>query len=606
MDEAPQQAVQPELARARQLTRRIKTARSAGELRLLHQHQGHSFNGIHVAAALVRLAHLSASSSGPPLAADLLDQALQLNHQMGPRELSSTLWAAAAAATVHSAPPAREWARRMAEAALPRIASSGSGRDVSMALWALARLGAHPGERCLSALLTRALSLQQQHHQHQHQQRLAQGGGLDAQALANLAWALATLRHRPPAGALRALRRALGAAHVQLSPQGHANALWALSRLSAAAAAPPGSQQQDEWAACGGPTWARHVSALLERQDAWGQPFKPTELSMLLFALARLQPAPVARGASGSGAAAVAGEEQAWVSAGALDAAVGYFAGGGGGAVAELSVSQACCLLWGLAHLHEHRQQQQQVAEGGSGVSLEPALLGPAGRALLDAFFAHTAPRLRAADGRTLAHTALALQRLSHLSRRRPLRQPPPPAWQEAFLQASARRLPDMDARAAATLAYALAQLGVRPGEAWLGAFFAATQRRRDGEEEEEEEGAADCMCALAALARWGAAPPAVWVHACVRRLEAGLRAQLGQGPGGRRAAARVGSRAVLALARLQLLPSEGVVEALRAALEMEEKEGAGGDCEEARRAWRSAVQLLPALEGMMAAQGEP
>jgi hypothetical protein len=228
----------------RSLTARIKLARNTSALEGLWACYGTQFNHIHLAAALSRLVRLVRDSDASSiqhrrLASIMLAAAAaaMLQDGMRPRETSTVLWAAAC---LDLAGPHGDslWLSHMAEA-LPGVLLRGPcmPQDAGMALWALARLGYCPSRAWLAAV-EHVLDVQV----------------LDAQALANVGWALAVMtggssgstfdsacdnmgEHQGSARLgfgqpwVEAYVAACAARASEFTGQGHATALWAAHKL---------------------------------------------------------------------------------------------------------------------------------------------------------------------------------------------------------------------------------------------------------------------------------------------------------------------------------------------------------------------------------------
>ncbi|KIZ05304.1 hypothetical protein MNEG_2651 [Monoraphidium neglectum] len=266
-------------------------------------------NHIHTCALLARTARVTQYHSLPPQQLEgfhaffcsALDLAYERLPACGPREAATMLWAVARLG-LH---PGTPWldAYLAAAAAAGQLARA-APRDAANVLWALARFGHAPRQEALGRLLEAAVGgsgdgggggggarQQDGRRQRQTQQREGDGrrdgqrrpaaaaGGARpcAQALANSAWALATLGLVPPRAWLDAWLSAALAVVDDFTAQGLSNSLWALARLGAA--------PDQEWlaAACGAA--ARRLG-----EGA----FKPGEAAMLLHALGRLRAEPPA------------------------------------------------------------------------------------------------------------------------------------------------------------------------------------------------------------------------------------------------------------------------------------------------------------------------
>lgn len=640
--QAPVDSRQP-----RDLTRRIKSARSPGELAYLWQHQHHRFNQIHVCAALMRLAHITdITNCGPDISQlvhDLCQRVTAVMHLMGPREISSSLWAVA---TLQH-PASMAWVSKMAEAALQHLPQA-TGQDIGMTVWAIARFGHHPGQAWLQTLTTHL-----QHRMHT----------LDGQAVVNVLWAFSTLRYRPADLWLAMCVRSLRTRLHELTPQGHANALWALARMGQAC----------------GQAWAAHICMRLSTDlDS----FSLRELSMLVFALGRMHQPRTHKHTGVQTTTTTTPLPSAVLHAIALVATA---------EMGQLNATHMGCLLWGMAHLGHHPGQQ-----------------------MLDSFFHHSQLLLGTADGQTLAHMVLALQRLTRLKTSSALQCPqhssqqsqPAPAiacqpsmfidsidegsslyqaskcvttitlhpptqsltrnavqpltvhandptidingpsirqagyqlaaagsdsivshyrgapdrgvvdtggfvqgdlqqkspshcyapstqqrmskgmvqvpsqWANAFLIASQPALASMNPHMSTMCAYALSQLGVRPGVSWQAAFLGAVgSHLRAG-----RLTGVEIMCVAATLARWRTPLPALWSMQFMQGFRASLPAPHSQ--------PYHSSRTLLALAHLQVLPDPETVEAVGQQFQRLPDQVTAAELAAVRR----AVDLLPQL----------
>jgi hypothetical protein len=283
------------------LTAWITRAASWEEVALLLARYGRQLNHIHLAAALVRLAHVdgggssdsssssssssssttttttttttnssSSSSSAnstsrpssgsgggarrpaagaaspPPLPTTgrpanwrpfLRDLTLQLAAALpdcGPRQLSNALWAMARLGYAPEAEFVNAWSERMGAAC-----GAASARDASNTLWALAKLQLRPRARLLQQLLSalhRGVTQGVPGGGGRGGDRGGGGhGGATAQDASNALWALATLRLEPPPELLSSLCVALQRAHTReargLGAQELANFLWAAGEI---------------------------------------------------------------------------------------------------------------------------------------------------------------------------------------------------------------------------------------------------------------------------------------------------------------------------------------------------------------------------------------
>lgn len=379
---------------ARKLTADIKAAGSWQALAaLVAEHGDGALNHIHVCALVTQAAKVVRFGALPPEQAEpfgawycgLLDLAYSRLPQAGPREVSNQLWAVARLG-VH---PGAEWLDAYLSASagvLPGCAS----QEVGTLSWALAKFGHTPGRGAggwLDAFLVHSAGV---------------AGKLDGQALSNLLWGMATLGVPPVTGSgcawADAVAGTLAVRAAHMAPQGLANALWALARLGVQ---PPRACLE----ACG------------DAAAAQAQGFKPGEASMLLHGCARLHylpPAPLLATLQQRGAATMG----------------------------VLSFAEAANMLWALAVLGE-----------------QPT--GPWLTACLD----QLAARAAQADGHTLASALHALARLQLQ---------PLDAWWDAPLAQAGVLAGGMDAQSLATALLALAKLRMRPPAGTLAALIAA------------------------------------------------------------------------------------------------------------------------------------
>lgn len=181
-------------------------------------------------------------------------------HGLGPRQLSTLMWAAAKLPSI-IADASMPW---QAAQLLPgRLeAGAGSAQDVSMALWAAAKLGMQPPPGWLDAMAGALL------------QRLDSS---QPQTLANSAWALASLQHDPGDEWLGAVAGRAAALMPQFSEQGLSSLVWALARLGAGQHCTAGS---------------RLLAEVLQQAAVQLPSMSPQAASMLLWALATMDITP--------------------------------------------------------------------------------------------------------------------------------------------------------------------------------------------------------------------------------------------------------------------------------------------------------------------------
>jgi hypothetical protein len=253
-------------------------------------------------------------------------------HLMRPRELSNILWAAANLSSL----PQESWLHSITRQMHHHLQDF-NGKDVGMTAWALGRLHYNPGQAWLSDFFSTALS---------------PGRGLDAQAVSNLAWGMAKLCPQVSTPVMDRLAGLVEDNLVALSPQGHANALWAFTT----------------WGRAPSPAWSDQLSRLLtQRVDS----FAPKELSMILFSLGRVN-----KGTPGVSEAAIHTAAQSAFQR-----------------ITTLTGQEAVWMLWGVLQLHYHPGQQA-----------------------LQAWFNHTQHQLHTLDNKSLANAVLAAQKLQHHS----------------------------------------------------------------------------------------------------------------------------------------------------------------------------------------------
>jgi len=267
---------------SRQLTTTISHATSWQQLQQLLQQHRPRFNHIHAAALLNTTSRLVQYHRLAPEQqqefAGFYVEALQLGYSQAqgaarPRELSSMLWAVARVG-LH---PGGDWLAAYLSALQPQLQTM-NAQDVGLLVWALARFKYLPVPSFITDLLaatqqqfdattwgTNSSSSSQRPSGHSRRR------GFDAQGLSNVLWGLAVLDLHPGhswlAAAGAAAERLLQQGHFQ--PQGVAVMLWAMAKL--------GCRPEQSWL---------HTAADVAAQQVYA--FKPAELSMLCHALARL------------------------------------------------------------------------------------------------------------------------------------------------------------------------------------------------------------------------------------------------------------------------------------------------------------------------------
>lgn len=274
----------PDLQASKLLTSAISQASCWQDLqKLLHQHSGR-MNHIHAAALLNTTSKLVQYHQLDPqqqqaFAAFYVD-ALQLAYSQAqgsarPRELSSMLWAVARVG-LH---PGEDWLAAYLAVVQPQLQAL-NAQDMGLLVWALARFRLAPEHSFCTDLLaatqqqfaaacsssSSSAGQQQPPPQQQQQQR-----GFDAQGLCNILWGLAVLEVQPGqqwlAAAAAAAQQPLQAGRFE--PQGIAIMLWSLAKL--------GYRPQQTWLQAAADAAAQQLYV-----------FKPAEVSMLCHGLARL------------------------------------------------------------------------------------------------------------------------------------------------------------------------------------------------------------------------------------------------------------------------------------------------------------------------------
>ncbi len=265
------------------LTREIVAASNVHELQALWRHycpqqqqQGqqqpagydNGVNGVHVSAALVRLAKLAQQPAPPePPPAHPQGSAPPAAHVQGAS--SQPAATAAEAGTQPEAPQARrrrQW-HTAAPQHLPPAAPNGHTHHHHRH---------HQSSSTAATVASLAGELAQQYVAHAPSYTIARQH-------ANVCWALGALREhaglQPGADVLRCTHQHLLASQARLllaaKPQELSNLAWGLTKLDYWRAPPPGASS------------AHMLSALLQACDGRLEHFKPQELSNLVWALAR-------------------------------------------------------------------------------------------------------------------------------------------------------------------------------------------------------------------------------------------------------------------------------------------------------------------------------
>ncbi|KAF8056871.1 TBC2 [Scenedesmus sp. PABB004] len=270
----------------KRLTRRITACQDLAALRkVLRQYEG-AFNAIHANALLCRVVKLVAGRSLRPKEllglSGVVTQVLVLVSgavpDMDPRAISNVLHGLATLELGEE----RELIGALLAAAEGLGLSAFDPQGLANMAWALASLRVRPGPRLSGQLLSASAACI---------------GGFKPVELAQLGWAVASLRLRPPDGWTAAWRAAAARRMDWLGPQGMAMVLWAAARIeerqdgalaaaAAAATAAPGAARGGAGAGgASGAAWLDAAEACMLRGIA---AYSPHSLGICLWSLARL------------------------------------------------------------------------------------------------------------------------------------------------------------------------------------------------------------------------------------------------------------------------------------------------------------------------------
>jgi hypothetical protein len=514
----------------RAFTSVIKKSRSWQALDRLLQRQaalGRHPNALHASAALTHLAQLLAAGAPAAdagagadaalaaFAARLVECADGLLPGCDARGLANILWATARLRQLGALPPAapgRAWLGRWVGAAERRLEEF-DAQQLATVLWALAALEAGTGggggvsgreERLAAAVAARLAAP-------------ATAAELSPQGAANAAWALGRLGVEPPGGAgawcdallaaavARGAGSSSGGGGGQLAAWGDqalCNVLGAYARAEHVPSAAFLAAAADQ---------LRQLTATAEpladpQPQQQQRRLRPQALAMSLWALARLRRAErAARPAGGAG-----GERAAM-----LGECFGLLLAATRGRMRELSHSELAISVWAAGESSEQQQldqqqqhqsgqqqlEQEQQQEQQEGAAAQQWLEVVGGAEWQQELWQQLLARAAGLD----AHAAYALL----LGCARLGLAPPAPAL-EALLAAQAGALQAAPPRALTGTVSALVRLGYRPYAPWLQGWLSEVARRRFG------GGAAPGLAleALSALAALRFPPPDEWLAA--------------------------------------------------------------------------------------------
>jgi hypothetical protein len=561
-----------DVAGSRALTAAIGKAASWQHLQQLLQADGSAMNHIHAAALLNRTSKLvqyealSGSEQQAAAFGAFYVEALQLAYaraqdSAGPRELSSMLWAVARVG-LH---PGDDWLAAYLQAAQPQLPAM-NAQDLGLLVWALGRFKHVPEPAFCHALLAAAAT------------QLAATGdssssgsssrGFDAQGLSNMLWGLAVLELQPGQPWLAS---AVGAAHVLLQqqqqqhhhhqvmePQGLAVLLWALAKL--------GHRPDQAW-----------LQAAADAAAARLRRFKPAELAMLVHALARLHYQPAQHREQQLGQQEQEQQQQPLLQQ--VAAAIQPH-------MQCLRFAEAANLLWGLAVMGQ-----------------QP------GRVWVDALLLRLQATFHEGDAKALASACYALAKLQHqpsvswwaaLWQQLPLALGAGDGAHESSMQALDAPVYQQgagavaDSQAQATLLLALAKLGAQLPQHVAGCLLAASQQQLEA----QAANGAEVVGLAMAAAKLRLKPHIGWLAALERQFEALLHHSCQQQQQQEHLSAALllhpplkpteVANTALSLARLRHVPAASVVAAVEQYMQQHEHALTDADRQQLSRALMS------------------
>ena len=325
----------------------------------------------------------------------------------------------------------------------------------------------------------------------------------DARGLANVAWALSSLDHRPSKSWLARFATTTEPLLAQCSAQQLANTLWALAR----------------WGALLPPAWWRSFQAASLPTLSNCQ---PQAASNMLWAAASLGLNPSEAWVHAAMAAA-AGEHQQqqqqqaapspqalanalWACAKLRAVASDGFLRGFAQRASQrgwrdqLTSQGVANCLWALAAMQQQHQQElgPSSSSGGSSSSDGGSSSGGGGTSqCVQLLVESSSSRLSAFSNQDLSMTILALGKLQHT---------PPQAWQDAFWGATAARAGQLSGQQLANMLAGAGRLRLAPPPAWLADLLDASADQLTSWSAEAQAGV------LLALGSLGQAPPTAWL----------------------------------------------------------------------------------------------
>lgn len=305
---------------SKQLTAAISSCRSWQQLHHLLLQDEANMNHIHACALLSttsKLAHYcQLDSQEQQQFAEYYVAALQLAFSKvqttaGPREISSMLWAVAKVG-LHPGP---DWLEAFLQAAAPQVQQM-NAQDVGLLVWSLARFKHAPDQQWQQQLLATT------------QQKMNR---FDAQGLCNMLWGLAVLGIQPSRQWLTTAVAAAQRQWTHFQPQGLAILVWSVAKL--------GCRVDQDWLQCAADAARRQLHL-----------FKPAEVAMFCHAWAKLHAHP---SRSSSSTAQQQQQRQQFLQ---------HVQDVSAQSVHRLTFVEAANMVWALGVLNQQPQQQWLAA----------------------------------------------------------------------------------------------------------------------------------------------------------------------------------------------------------------------------------------------------